>query len=55
MNIPIISTSLLKRHERVIGPAIEAVASESFEKAIKLEIELTEKYNNIKECARLQL
>lgn len=29
LNIPAVSSSLLKRHERIVGPAIEAVAKES--------------------------
>ena len=41
MNIPDISTSLLKRQERVIGKAIEEVAEESCRENLRLEKELT--------------
>jgi len=37
LNIQPVSESLLKRHERVVGPFIEAVAADSCKEAIQLE------------------
>ena len=49
LNIPPLSTSLLKRHENVSGLAFEKIAKESCERAVKMEIELTmqDKYHEI--------
>ena len=43
VNIPPISSSTMKRIERVVGPVIEMVAKESCEEAVKLEITLAKK------------
>lgn len=41
LNIPPITDSLMKRHERAIGPAMEAVAKMSCLESVQLEKELT--------------
>jgi len=41
MNVPKLSNALFKRHERVVGPAFNAVARASCQKAIELEKDLT--------------
>jgi len=41
VNVPAVSESLLKRHERVVGPAIEAIAKRSCAKYIEQEKQLT--------------
>ena len=41
LNVPAVTAPLLKRHERIVGTAIEAVAQESCLESIRLENEIT--------------
>lgn len=44
MNIPAVTETLLKRHERIVGPAIETVAKDTCLKMAIVEKELSIKY-----------
>lgn len=41
LNVPAVAESLLKRHERVVGPAMEDLAKRSCSKYIEQEKQLT--------------
>lgn len=41
LNIPALPPTLVKRHERLVGPAIETVAENSCQNSIKLEKAMT--------------
>uniref|UniRef100_A0ABD2WE49 Mutator-like transposase domain-containing protein n=1 Tax=Trichogramma kaykai TaxID=54128 RepID=A0ABD2WE49_9HYME len=49
MNISSVSSNLIKRHERIVGPAIEAAAVESCSKYLEVEKRLTEENNDVVE------
>ena len=51
INVPGISNSMYKRHEREIGPVIEIIAKESCAEAAKLERKLT--IENLEELEQL--
>ncbi|XP_058801227.1 uncharacterized protein LOC131669988 [Phymastichus coffea] len=47
LNINTVSDTLLKRYERIVGPAIEALAKDSCLNVLKEEIALAKKANDI--------
>lgn len=48
INVPTVTWALLKRYERIVGSAIEAVALESCQESVREEIALTKVHNNLK-------
>jgi len=42
VNVPALSDTTFKRHERIVGPKIEELANDSCVTAIRLEVEMTE-------------